>query len=72
MQHNFLPSVLMLGGAIMSFHYNSISSATCPIMLLEGDSHDAKTTLLNIAMSLVGESRPRFATDKVKSCLHVK
>ena len=55
MQHNFLPSVLMLGGLVVSFHYNSFSSGTCPIMVAEGEAQVGKSTLISIAMSLIGE-----------------
>lgn len=54
MQHNFFPSLLMLGGAIACFHYNSFTSVDCPIIVAEGESQTGKSTTIKIAMSLFG------------------
>ena len=55
MKHNFLASLLMLGGMIVGFHYNSFKS-DCPIMVAQGESQTGKSTVLKIAMSLMGMS----------------
>lgn len=55
LKHNFIPSVLMLGGAIVGFHYNSFKSGSCPVMVAKGESQTGKSTTIRIAMSLFGE-----------------
>ena len=53
MQHNFHASILMLGGKIVGFHYNSLNEG-CPIMVAEGESQTGKSTDMRIALSLAG------------------
>ena len=65
MQHNFLPSLLMLGGMVASFHYYSMKSGSCPIVIAVGELETGKSTVIRIAMSLVGEC----CLDKACTCL---
>ena len=54
MQHNFSACLLMLGGMVSSFHYHSMKSGKCPVMIAEGESQTGKSTTIRVAMSLIG------------------
>ena len=58
MQHNFLPFLLMLGGMTVGFHYFSLQSGICPIMVAMGESQTGKSTMIRLLMSMIGEFRP--------------
>lgn len=55
MQHNFMPAMIMIAGAILSLHYVTITKTSgCPIIIAEGMSQTGKSTALLVALSLLG------------------
>lgn len=55
-KHNFLPTLTVIAGAIMTFHYATIKDifGGCPITVAMGDSETGKSTALKAALSLFG------------------
>ena len=49
---------MALGGTIMSLGYQRIvqAGASCPVVLLTGDTETSKTTVLKACLSLTGNS----------------
>jgi len=62
MQHNFLPSVLVLGACAMALHYNTIIEACmhCSIPLVCGLPGTGKLTALRCGLSLLGAFPQRY------------
>lgn len=62
MQHNFLPSLLVLGASAMALHYNTIIEAYmhCPIPLVCGPPGTGKSTALRCGLSLLGAYPQRY------------
>lgn len=58
MQHNFVPFLIMLGGMTVGFHYFSLHSSICPIMVAMGESQMEKSTMMKLLMSMIGEFWP--------------
>lgn len=60
--HNLYPTLLLMGSAAMSLHYETIMSKyqNCPIPLAFGASGTGKTTALRCALSIVGAHPNRF------------
>lgn len=56
MKHNFLSSLLVVAGGVMSLHYSTITKeyGGCPIVIAVGPSETGKTTALTAALSLSG------------------
>lgn len=56
MQHNFMPAMIFIAGAVLSLHYTTISKKPtgCPIVIAEGMSQTGKSTALLIALGLLG------------------
>ena len=55
MQHNFIPALILIAGAVVALHYITISKTTgCPIVIAEGMSQTGKSTALLIALGLIG------------------
>lgn len=57
MRHNFIASILMIGGAVMSLHYRTILESTsygCPTIIAQGPCQTGKSTSIAIALSLFG------------------
>ena len=67
MQHNFMPSLLVLGTCAMALHYNTVieNYMFCPIPLICGSPSTGKTTALRCGLSMLGAYPQRlwsFAT----------
>lgn len=58
MQHNFVPFLIMMGGMTVGFHYFSLHSGICPIMVAMGESQTGKSTMMKLLMSMIGEFWP--------------
>ena len=60
--HNLYPTLLLMGSAAMSLHYETTMSKyqNCPIPLAFGASGTEKTTALRCALSIVGAHPNRF------------
>ena len=58
-KHNFLSALLMLGGAIMSFHYEQVAGmyGGCPIVTAIGPTETGKSTSIRAALSLFGMTK---------------
>lgn len=56
MRHNFLSSLLIVAGGVMSLHYCTITKehGGCPIVIAVGPSETGKTTALTAALSITG------------------
>ena len=56
MKHNFVPSILMVAGAVMTLHYSSLvrQPTGCPTIVAVGPSQSGKSTALRVALSIVG------------------
>ena len=56
MKHNFYPSLIVVSGAILSFHYSTLTTSSfgCPIILAYGPPETGKSKTLNTALALVG------------------
>ena len=56
MRHNFLSSLLIVAGGVMSLHYTSITKeyGGCPVVIAVGPSETGKTTALTAALSITG------------------
>lgn len=55
-KHNFLPTLTVIAGVVMTFHYATIKDVFggCPITVAMGDSETGKSTALKAALSLFG------------------
>lgn len=55
MQHNFIPAMIMMAGAILSLHYVTVTKKSgCPIVVAEGMSQTGKSTALLVSLGLLG------------------
>ena len=55
MCHNFNPAMLVVAGAVMSLHYNTILQlGGCPIMVAQGESQTGKTTAVRVGLAIMG------------------
>ena len=56
LNHNFLPGLLIVAGAVMSFHYRAVIKKYqgCSVTIASGDSGTRKTTSIKAALSLCG------------------
>ncbi|SMN12438.1 hypothetical protein SPBRAN_888 [uncultured Candidatus Thioglobus sp.] len=56
LKHNFIPGLLVVAGAAMSFHYNKTVSlySGCSMILASGPSATGKTTAIKVGLSLFG------------------
>lgn len=55
MKHNFIPSILVVAGGVMSLHYSTIiRSNGCPTIIANGPSQTGKSTAMNVALSIMG------------------
>ena len=56
-KHNFISSVLVIAGGVMSLHYKTLTQAYagCPILVSHGPAETGKTTAIKAALSLTGE-----------------
>ena len=62
LKQNFISSLLLLGGYLMSLHYstfNSTRASRCPIVVAIGVSETGKSTSINAALAICGE-RTRY------------
>ncbi|XP_028513983.1 uncharacterized protein LOC114574760 [Exaiptasia diaphana] len=64
MANNYPPACIALGGAVMSLGYFKIHQkyASCPVVLLTGDTETGKSTILRCCMSLFGDKNIRDYT----------
>ena len=55
-RHNYISSLLVIAGVVMSLHYESIVAmfSGCPIVVALGPSETGKTTAIRAGLSLVG------------------
>ena len=62
MSHNIYPTLMLMGAAAMSLHYQTILSKyqSCPIPIAFGPSGTGKTTALRCALSIIGAHPHRF------------
>ncbi len=58
LNHNFLQSLLVVAGFVMSFHYRTVISMYqgCAKIIASGDSGTGKTSSIKAALSLFGIS----------------
>ena len=58
LNHNFLPGLLVVAGALMSFHYREVIDrhGGCAITVASGASGTGKSTSIKAALSLFGRS----------------
>jgi hypothetical protein len=58
LNHNFLPGLLVVAGAVMSFHYRAVIKKYqgCSVTVASGASGTGKTTSIKAALSLFGIS----------------
>ena len=63
--HNWVPGLLFVAGALMSFHYRQVIDMHmgCPVTVAAGPSSTRKTTLIKAAPSLFGLSMSRHARE---------
>jgi hypothetical protein len=56
LKHNFIPGLLVVAGAAMSFHYQLIVSlySGCSMIVASGPSATGKTTAMRVGLSLFG------------------
>ena len=56
-KHNFISSILVVAGGVMSLHYKTLTQAYagCPIVVSHGPAETGKTTAIKAALSLTGE-----------------
>lgn len=56
LKHNFVPGLLVISGAVMSFHYTEIIKVYggCSIVVATGPSSTGKTTAIKFGLSLFG------------------
>lgn len=56
LKHNFIPALLVIAGAAMSFHYTQLvkTYGGCSITVATGSSGTGKTTALKLGLSLFG------------------
>ena len=56
MKHNFVESLLGMGGGIQTFHYESVIKhfSGCPITLLRGPPESGKSTLILAILGMCG------------------
>ena len=56
MKHNFVPSLLVIAGGILSFHYQQIVQCYggCPLTFLTGESGTGKSTAIGAFLSMIG------------------
>ena len=68
MQHNFIPSLLVLGACAMALHYNTVMKnyMNCPIPIICGSPGTGKTTALRCGLSLLGAYPQRFWSHATK------
>ena len=62
MQHNFAPSLMVLGSVGMSMHYKKLieRNGECPAPFICGDVGTGKSLALRAGLSLFGSHRTRF------------
>ena len=62
MEHNFFPSLLVLGSCVMALHYHSILSKFlfCPVPLAFGESGTGKTSALRCGLAIIAAYPSRF------------
>lgn len=55
-KHNFIPSVLVMAGITLAFHYETILEmyGGCPITVALGESETEKSTAIRAGLSLFG------------------
>ena len=55
-KHNFVSSLLVVAGGIMSLHYSTITNqfGGCPIVVARGPAETGKSTALRSAFSILG------------------
>ena len=58
LNHNALPGIMVVAGALMSFHYQAVIDKCmgCPIVVATGPSGTGKTTSIRAALSLFGRT----------------
>ena len=64
-KHNFISALLVLGGAVMSCHYQTIVQqfGGFPIVLAVGPTETGKSTAIKAALSLFGMTKAGFYVD---------
>lgn len=66
MQHNFVPSMLVMGSCLLAFHYKKMIQTLlfCPIPIVYGaNSGTGKTTALMVGLSPTGAYPTRFISE---------
>ena len=55
-KHNLIPTLLLIGGSIQSFHYQTMVKcySNCPIIVATGEAETGKSTALRAGLSLYG------------------
>lgn len=80
-KHNYISALLVVGGAIMAFHYNKVATlfGGFPIVMALGETETGKSTAVKAGLSLYGMSKDGFYVDgsygyfmerSALSCLH--
>ena len=68
MQHNYYPSLMVLGACTMAFHYLTIQAkfGNCPIPIIFGLPRTGKTTALRCGLSMMGIAESQFWSGRSK------
>ena len=55
-QHNFIPSLIVIGGIILAFHYETVVElyGGCPITVAVGEPETGKSTAIRAGLALGG------------------
>ena len=58
MGHNFYPSLLVVSGVVLCFHYSSLAGGNCgcPVIVASGQPETGKTKSIKTALSMIGMS----------------
>ena len=62
MQHNYYPSLMVLGACTTAFHYLTVQAkfGNCPIPIIFGPPGTDKTTALRCGLSMMGIAESTF------------
>lgn len=63
--NNFMPAYMTICGCVMNMHYEAIMNkiGSCPVVVMVGEPESGKTTIINIARSMIGTARHSKISD---------
>uniref|UniRef100_A0A1X7TIW3 Uncharacterized protein n=1 Tax=Amphimedon queenslandica TaxID=400682 RepID=A0A1X7TIW3_AMPQE len=53
LKHNFFASIIGISASLLSFHYATLGSMSCPVVVLMGPSQTGKSTTLRTSLSTI-------------------